>query len=141
MFSQFKLITAIIALVCLIAACKAVSRSSHIQDILEGPCFWDVLDSVGNHASILYTYRFLPEGVCYKYRYQYQDSERKKSVEPVDRSKGEVNLGWSVLNDSTLSIAQSFFRIIDIDKKFIFLESVETGFFVIEKNCSTHIVD
>lgn len=116
-------------------------RKGYIQGILGSGCFWDVVDKEVNVRKATYTYRLLPDGTCYKYRYNYLGLEKQTSVSPVDVTKGEVDVQWRVLNDSVVRIAKEDYKVLKVDKTAVWLESPTTESFMLLKNCKTFITD
>ena len=90
---------------------------------------------------VKFAYRLLPEGVCYKYRYNYIDNEKQISVSPIDQERGEVDIKWQVKGDSVLTMGNIDYRVLIIDKEYLLLETSASRNFILQKNCNTYIKD
>lgn len=132
-------ILVLILLTSLVACGK--SRKGYIRGILGSGCFWDVVDEEMNAKKATYTYRLLPNGTCYKYRYNYVDQAKQTSVSPVDVAKGEVDIQWAVQSDSVVRIANVAYKVRKVDNTSVWLESPSLQSFMLLKNCSTFITD
>ena len=117
------------------------NKEGYIKSILSDVCFWDVLESDFKMDKVQFAYRLLPEGVCYKYRYNYVNNEKQISVSPIDQEKGEVDIKWQLKNDSVLTIANIDYRVLTIDKEYLLLETSASRNFILQKNCKTFIKD
>ena len=117
------------------------TKESYVRKILSGVCFWDVLESDFKMDKVKFAYRLLPEGVCYKYRYNYIDNEKQISVSPIDQERGEVDIKWQVKGDSVLTMGNIDYRVLIIDKEYLLLETSASRNFILQKNCNTYIKD
>ncbi len=117
------------------------SRQSYLRDILSDVCFWDVLDKDFNVKNVKYTYRLLPGGTCYMYRYNYSNNEKQNSVSHRDKEKGEVDIKWYVKSDSVLTIEKVDYKVLIVDKNYVLLETSSSPGFILQKNCQTFIID
>jgi hypothetical protein len=114
-------------------------HGEYISRALVNGCFWDVLNESFDAKHIKYTYRFLPNGTCYKYQYDYDGHLKQKSVSPLDKIKGETDIGWQSENDTVLTIGKTDYRILKVENGTIWLESPNAESFIIRKNCTTYI--
>lgn len=116
-------------------------RLPYVRGILSGVCFWDILDGDLNANKATFTYRLLPDGTCYKYRYHYRDNEKQKSVSPIDKEKGEVNIKWNLKSDSMLTIGETDYKVEKVEKEVVWLRTPNSHSIMLLKNCSTYIID
>jgi hypothetical protein len=116
-------------------------RQNYIRGILSSGCFWDVLDNDLNTKNVKYTYRLLPDGKCYMYRYHYLNKEKQNSISHMDEAKGEVDIKWYLKSDSVLTIDKMDYKVLKVDKSSIWLEDSSSHSFVLQKNCRTYIRD
>lgn len=116
-------------------------RQNYIRGVLSKACFWDVLDEDLSPKHAKYAYRLFPNGTCYKYRYNYLNEEKQKSVSPIDRAKGEVDIKWQLVNDSVLTIGNAGYKVLKVEQNAIWLEDSSAQSFLLQKNCGTYIVD
>jgi hypothetical protein len=117
------------------------SRQVYIRSLLSNVCFWDVLGKDFNTKSVKYTYRLLPDRICYQYQYQYIGNEKQKSVTPTDKENGEVNIGWDLKSDSVLTIGKEVYKVRKVDDSTVWLETSSKNSLVLHKNCSAFIID
>jgi hypothetical protein len=135
-----SLVILLLPILLMLFSCQG-SRQHHIRSILSGVCFWDVLTREFNAANIRYTYRLLPDGTCYMYRYHYLNNEKQNSVSPVYEEKGEVDIKWSLKSDSILVIGKSDYKVLTVDKDYLLLANDPSHSFLLQKNCTTFIKD
>lgn len=135
--------TSIISIIIILAVLFSCQNphQDHIRGILSKVCFWDILDKDLNAKNVMYTYRLLPNGTCYKYRYNYLNKEKQNSVSPIDKEKGEVDIKWYMKSDSVLTIEKVDYKVLKVDNSSIWLETSSSYSFMLLKNCSTFIKD
>lgn len=116
-------------------------RENYIRSVLSDVCFWDVLEKDFDAKAVTTTYRLLPDGRCYKYHYGYSNQEKQKWVKPVDATKGEIDIKWSLQSDSVLTLGEEAYRILKVEKEAVWLKSASLEDVLLSKNCTTYIVD
>jgi hypothetical protein len=103
-----------LVIVSLLVSCQT-PRGESISRTLVNGCFWDVWNESFDAKHIKYTYRFLPNGTCYKYQYDYVGQQKQNAVSHLDKIKGETDIGWQSENDTVLTIGKTDYKILKIE--------------------------
>lgn len=110
-------------------------EKKELRDILTTNCFWDVSNKGTTHP-INSCFKFMDDGSCKFYYYNFFDKKRTDSVYQFDDGDVIVPNKWNVKNDS-IQIRANKYHLIRYDSDSVFLTATGVDTMVLIKNCVT----
>lgn len=117
-------------------SCKN-SQNPNLSDLLKSECFWDLTENKEVIGGLNSCYRFLPDGRCYYYYYNFYNRKRTDSVFRYDAGDVIVPDTWSVIGDTILMARSAQYRILSFGKEAVIVKGYMNDTIVLRKNCRT----
>ncbi|SHF42350.1 hypothetical protein SAMN02745131_02602 [Flavisolibacter ginsengisoli DSM 18119] len=112
------------------------SQSLHLDDVLKSDCFWDITGDKEVIGELNSCYKFLPNGQCFFYYYNFRNHKRTDSVYRYDDFDVIVPDAWSAKGDTLVIARGTYFKVVAFSKDSVLVETpVDT--MVFRKNCHT----
>ncbi len=113
------------------------SKSLHVADALKSNCFWDVTDECDVIGGINSCYKFLPNGQCFFYYYNFYNKKRTDSVYRFEDIDIIVSPNWSVKGDTLLIARGTHYKVLSFNKDFVTVEGFQKNIMIFRRNCQT----
>lgn len=129
-----KLLLVVAAL--LHTSCKAPHPPT-LDDILKSTCFWDRTGESQVTGGLNSCYRFLPDGQCYFYYYNFRNRKLTDSVFRYETDDVIVPSKWSVVGDTLLIARGIHYKVLAFANDSITVKGYLNDTMVFRKNCHT----
>jgi len=119
-----------------LASCKA-SHSPTLNDILKSTFFWDRTGENRVIGGLNSCYRFLSDGQCYFYYYNFQNGTLTDSVFRYEADDVIVPTTWSTVGDTLLIARGTHYNVLVLANDSIIVKGYLNDTMVFRKNCHT----
>jgi hypothetical protein len=99
----------------LFSSCKN-SKQLSLVNVLKSECFWDRTGDNQVIGGLNSCYRFLPNGKCYFYYYNFYNKRITDSVYKYDDGDNILPDTWSVVGDTLLIATGAHYRVLNFCK-------------------------
>ena len=117
-------------------SCRDAGKPT-LENILKSDCFWDRTGDKQVIGGLNSCYRFLPDGQCYFYFYNFKNRKLTGSVFRYDDDDVIVPNTWSVVGDTLLIARNTHYKVLSFVKDSITVEGYLNDTMVFRKNCRT----
>ena len=116
------------------------TKSFGLREILNADCFWDEVGDKQVIGGLNSCYKFLPDGMCYFYYYNFHNHKRTDSVYRYDDGDNIVPDIWSVQGDTGLVIRGIEYEVLEASPDSVMIVNrLSTETFMLKKNCTTFL--
>jgi hypothetical protein len=124
------------ALAILLISCKNHDAPT-LENILKSNCFWDRTGENQVIGGLNSCYRFLPDGQCYFYYYNFRNRKLTDSVFRYETDDVIVPTTWSAVGDTLLIARGTHYKVLTVAKDSVTVEGYLNDTMVFRKNCHT----
>jgi hypothetical protein len=110
-----------------------------LADVLRSDCFWDRTGESGVIGGLNSCYRFLPDGQCFYYYYNFYNKKRADSVYKYGETDVVVPSTWSTKGDTVLNARGVLLKVLSFTKNSVTIEGYLMDTIVLKKNCETFL--
>lgn len=108
-----------------------------LEDILKSNCFWDRTGDNQVIGGLNSCYRFLPDGQCYFYYYNFRNRKLTDSVVRYETDDVIVPTTWSTIGDTVLIARGTHYKVFAVTKGSVIVEGYMNDTMIFRKNCHT----
>jgi hypothetical protein len=119
-----------------LVSCKS-SHTPTLANILKSNCFWDITGDNEVIGGLNSCYRFLPNGQCYFYYYNFRNRKLTDSVVRYETDDVIVPTTWSSLGDTLLLARGTHYKVLAIAEDSVTVQGFLSDTLVFRKNCHT----
>ncbi|SHE77572.1 hypothetical protein [Flavisolibacter ginsengisoli] len=112
-------------------------RHPTLEDVLKSNCFWDITGDNQVIGGLNSCYRFLPDGQCYFYYYNFRNRKLTDSVFRYETDDVIVPTTWSTVGDTLLIARGTHYKVLTVAKDSVTVEGYLNDTMVFRKNCHT----
>jgi hypothetical protein len=120
----------------MITSCEK-SKDPDLAEVLKGECFWDMTEKENVIGGLNSCYRFLSNGKCYFYYYNFYDKKRTNTVYKFDDDDVSVPETWSTEGDTVIIARGANYKVISFSDSQIVVEGYLKDTMSFIKNCET----
>jgi hypothetical protein len=113
------------------------SKSLSLADTLKSDCFWDRTNESGVIGGLNSCYRFLPDGQCYFYYYNFYNHQLTDSVYRFEDTDVIVPTTWTTKGDTLLIARGTHYKVISFARDSVVVEGYLKDTMIFRKNCHT----
>jgi len=113
------------------------SKSLNLADTLKSNCFWDRINERGVIGGLNSCYRFLPNGQCFFYYYNFYNQKITDSVYRFEDNDVIVPATWTVKGDTSLIARGIHYKVLSFTKDCVIVEGYSKDMMIFRKNCQT----
>ena len=132
-----KLLPALI-ITMIILSCNSYKQHT-LRDTLASKCFWDIVKDKQVIGGLNSCFRFLPDGKCFFYYYNFYDKQKTDSVFRYDDDDVIVRDTWSTIGDTLLVARGMKYKVLEFSKESVVLQQRNGDSVFLEKNCKTFL--
>ena len=119
------------------SACNRNKPNSNLSEVLKGDCFWDRTGENGVMGGLNSCYRFLPNGKCYFYYYNFYNHRVTDSVFRYEADDVIIPATWTSKSDTVLIARGTPYKVISFGENFVVVEGNFKDTVIFRKNCQT----
>ena len=110
-----------------------------LKDAITSNCFWDRTEDNEVIGGLNSCYKFLPDGRCYEYYFNFYNKKITDSVYRFADTDIMVPTTWSVVGDTLLIARGTDYKVLNFSKDSITLIGYESDTMIFRKNCKTKL--
>lgn len=111
------------------------TQKPKLEHILKSNCFWDRTGDNQVIGGLNSCYRFLPDGQCYFYYYNFRNRKLTDSVYRYETDDVILPTTWSTMGDTVLIARGTHYKVIAVTKDSVTIEAFMHDTMVFRKNC------
>lgn len=120
-------------------SCKD-THTPTLENILKSNCFWDRTGDNQVIGGLNSCYRFLSDGRCYFYYYNFRNKKLTDSIFRYETDDFIVPTTWSVMGDTLLIARGTHYKVLAVAKDSITVIGYQRDTMIFRKNCHTVLI-
>lgn len=117
-------------------SCKSRDAPS-LESTLKSNCFWDITGDNQVIGGLNSCYRFLPNGECYFYYYNFRNRKLTDTVFRYETDDVIVPTTWSTVGDTLIIARGTHYKVLEVGKDSITVVGYLKDTLVFRENCQT----